>query len=229
MQQYSQWKAMWAICKAALRAIFRSPQAVFFSLFFPIVLIAIFGALGGGNGISLDVAFDSNTDTSNAVYQTIQHIPLFDVNEGTQAELDDKLSKGRISALINIKKIESGAGIAKYDVHLKTSSASQRDIPALQSILRDVINNINNQVNPVKETYATITKEEIPGRKYRTIDFYLPCMLGFSLIGSAVFGVAFLFFSLRETLVLKRMYSTPIKKQYIILGESIAKVIFNLM
>jgi ABC-2 type transport system permease protein len=41
MQQYSQWKAMWAICKAALRAIFRSPQAVFFSLFFPMVLIAI--------------------------------------------------------------------------------------------------------------------------------------------------------------------------------------------
>jgi len=76
MQQYSQWKAMWAICKAALRAIFRSPQAVFFSLFFPMVLIAIFGALSGGNGISLDVAFDSRTDTSNAVYQTIQHIPL---------------------------------------------------------------------------------------------------------------------------------------------------------
>src|SRR5688500_8047539 len=54
-------------------------------------------------------------------------------------------------------------------------------------------------------------------------------MIGFSLIGSAVFGIAFLFYSLRETLVLKRMYSTPIKKQYIILGESIAKVIFNLM
>jgi ABC-2 type transport system permease protein len=142
--------------------------------------------LSGGNGISLDVAFDSRTDTSNAVYQTIQHIPLFDVNKGTQAELDDKLSKGRISALINIRKFESGDGSAKYDVHLKTSSASQRDIPALQSILRDVINNINSQVNPVKETYATISKEESPGRKYRTIDFYLPGMLGFSLIGSAV-------------------------------------------
>jgi len=49
------------------------------------------------------------------------------------------------------------------------------------------------------------------------------------LIGSAVFGISFLIYSLRETLVLKRMYSTPIRKEYIILGESISKVIFNLL
>jgi ABC-2 type transport system permease protein len=54
-------------------------------------------------------------------------------------------------------------------------------------------------------------------------------MIGFSLIGSAVFGIAFLFYSLRETLVLKRLYATPIKRSYIILGESLAKVIFHLL
>ena len=67
------------------------------------------------------------------------------------------------------------------------------------------------------------------GRQYKMIDFFLPGMIGFSLIGSAVFGISFTIYSLRETLVLKRMYSTPIRKEYIILGESIAKVIFNLM
>lgn len=61
------------------------------------------------------------------------------------------------------------------------------------------------------------------------IDFFLPGMLGFSLIGSAVFGVAFLFFTLRETLVLKRMYSTPIGKGYIVIGECVARVLFQLV
>ena len=37
-----QVKAMWAVTKASLIATFRSPQSVFFSLFFPIVLIWIF-------------------------------------------------------------------------------------------------------------------------------------------------------------------------------------------
>ena len=67
------------------------------------------------------------------------------------------------------------------------------------------------------------------GRKYKMIDFFLPGMIGFSLIGSAVFGIAFFFYSLRETLVLKRMYATPIKRGYIILGESISKVLFQLV
>src|SRR5436190_22430785 len=67
------------------------------------------------------------------------------------------------------------------------------------------------------------------GRRYTTIDFMLPGLIGFSLIGSAVFGIAFTISSLRETLVLKRMYSTPIRKEYIILGESLAKVTFNLL
>jgi len=60
---------MWAIAKAALRAIFKSPQAIFFSLFFPIVLIMVFGAIGGGGGISIDVGFDSKTDTTNGFYK----------------------------------------------------------------------------------------------------------------------------------------------------------------
>ena len=54
-------------------------------------------------------------------------------------------------------------------------------------------------------------------------------MIGFSLIGSAVFGVAFLFFALRETLVLKRMYASPVTKANIVLGESMGRVLFQLI
>jgi ABC-2 type transport system permease protein len=70
---------------------------------------------------------------------------------------------------------------------------------------------------------------KLPGRSYSTIDFIIPGMLGFSLLGSAVFGVAFLFFALRQQLVLKRYYATPIGKPYIIMGEALARVVFQLI
>jgi ABC-2 type transport system permease protein len=54
-------------------------------------------------------------------------------------------------------------------------------------------------------------------------------MLGFSLLGAAVFGVAFVFFSLRQQLVLKRYFATPISKLYIIMGEGLARLIFQLL
>ncbi len=215
---------MWAVCKAALLAIFKSPQAIFFSLFFPVVLIMVFGALSGGRGIEVDIAFDAKSDTLNPIYTVLKQEPVLDVNKGTQAELEDRLKKGRITALVEIRKHDTTGGQPEYEIHLKSTSASQRNIEALRSIMQSVIANIN----PAKNSFATITKEEIPGRPYKMIDFYLPGMLGFSLIGSAVFGVAFVFFSLRETLVLKRMFATPVKKGYIVMGESIARIIFQL-
>ncbi|HLY71851.1 MAG TPA: ABC transporter permease [Puia sp.] len=226
--QYNQFKAMWAIGKATMRAIFRSPQAVFFSLFFPVVLIVIFGSLGGGGGISLNVAFDNNTDTANAIYQAVGRVSVFNVVKTGQPDVEDRLKKGRITAIINIKKISDVNGMPQYDIHLKTTSAAQKDMPVLQTILRDIISNISARTNPSNYSYATISQEQIPGRIYRMIDFYLPGMLGFSLIGSAIFGVSFLFFSLRETLVLKRMFASPVSKAYIVLGDGLGRILFNL-
>jgi ABC-2 type transport system permease protein len=218
---------MWAICKAALKAIFKSPQAVFFSLFFPIVLIMVFGALTGNRGVSFDIAFDAKSDTLNPIYVNILRMgSVFDINRGSEADLLDKLKKGRITAFVEIRKMAGSSANAQYEVHLKTTEASKRDFPAFQSVLKEAINMA--APGTADNNVAVISVEKVPGRPYRMIDFYLPGMLGFSLIGSAVFGVAFLFFSLRETLVLKRMFATPVRKAYIVLGESIARVLFQL-
>src|SRR5690349_10501218 len=137
--KYNQWTAMWAVCKAALRAIFKSPQAIFFSLFFPVVLIMVFGALSGNRCIEVDVAFDAKSDTLNPIYAVLKMIPVLDVNRGTQADLEDRLTKGRITALLEIRRLDTLAAGPKYDLHLKTTSASQRNLPALQAILQNAI------------------------------------------------------------------------------------------
>ena len=72
-QQYSQLRAMMAVTKASLIATFKSPQSVFFSLFFPVVLIWIFGSLGRGGGApSVDVAWAPQVDTNNQLYQSLR-------------------------------------------------------------------------------------------------------------------------------------------------------------
>ena len=188
------------------------------------VLIAIFGALSRGGGPSFDIAFDRESDTANILYQTITASRIFDVHRGKEEQLEDDLKKGRITAILKIKN--DSAKDVQYIIDSRTSSASQRDFPEVQKILIGMINGLN----PVKNTIARLSAPTVvEGRRYKMIDFFLPGMLGFSLIGSAVFGVAFLFFSLRETLVLKRMYSTPIKKAYIVIGECVARVAFQLV
>jgi ABC-2 type transport system permease protein len=225
-KDYNQLKAMLAVTKASLIATFKSPQAVFFSLFFPIVLIWIFGSLRGSGNPSINIAFEIGIDTSNANYRDIEYLPVIHVINDKKKDTEDELKKGRITAIINILPLADSI----YEIKLRTSTASQKDIGLLRSVLNARVNDMERQRHPEQKPFATITETvSYTERPYKMIDFFLPGMIGFSLIGSAVFGIAFLFYSLRETLVLKRMYSTPIKKQYIILGESIAKVIFNLM
>jgi ABC-2 type transport system permease protein len=224
---YSQLQALWAITKASLIAIFKSPQSVFFSLFFPIVLIIVFGALSRGGGVSMDIAFDKKSDTLNPVYFAIKNAPVFDIVKGDDAGLEDRMRKGRITAILDIRKMPADSGDAKYDIHYRYSSANQRELPGLQLFLNSIVNEITQQQKGISKA-VSISSEEVQGRIYKMIDFYLPGMIGFSLIGASVFGVAFLFFGLRETLVLKRLYASPVKKQYIVIGESLSRLVFQM-
>jgi ABC-2 type transport system permease protein len=222
-EKYNQLRAMLAITKASLVATFRSPQSIFFSLFFPIVLIWIFGSLSGNRGAaSVEVAFEKNADSNNILYHYLKANPLLKFTD--KKNIEDDLKKGRIIAVINILPGDSG----RYNIHLRTSSASEQNYGLLYSIIQNVKNQATEQAYANRPAIATITHTQIKGRQYKMIDFFLPGMIGFSLIGSAIFGVAFSFFFLRENLVLKRLYATPIKRAYIIIGESFSKVIFQL-
>lgn len=223
-ESYSQQKALLAITKASFKSIFKSPSSTFFSLFFPVVLIIIFGSLGSGGGVAFDVAIDKKSDTTNIIYQAITRASIFDIQGGSEAEIQDRLRKGRITAILNIQKTDSG----KYDLHIESTTASQRELPQLQNILNGMINEASIRNEKIQKI-ATVSVNQVEVRPYRRIDFYLPSMIGFSLIGSAVFGVAFLFFALRETLVLKRMYASPVSKTNIVIGESLGRVFFQLL
>jgi len=221
---------MLAITKASLRAVFRSPSAVIFSFVFPLIFILVFGFIGSSGRINIRVAFDKNSDTTNTLYGVIKNIPGINVVSKDEKELKEDLEKGRITAVINIQKGEDS--LANYTINLKSSEAvNQQNLEVLGSILNGVITSINDKEFPRPSTYATISKkvDKIPGRIYRTIDFILPGQLGFSLLSAGVFGVAFIFFNLRQTLVLKRFFATPIRRTYIVFGEAISRVLFQMI
>ena len=220
---------MRSITKASLKAILRSPSTVVFSLAFPLIFILVFGFIGGSGKVSFKIAMDKQSDTLNSVYHILKAVPgITIVNKGDE-EIKEDLEKGRMTAVLNIQKTTSGT--TPYIINLKTSEAvNPQNLQILKSMLNSIIAGINKSTYPQSPTFATINEDvqKIPGRTYRTIDFILPGQLGFSLLSAGVFGVAFLFYNLRQQLVLKRFYATPIQRPYIILGEAISRVIFQL-
>lgn len=230
MRSYSQITAMLAITKASLRSIFRSPSAVIFSIAFPLIFILVFGFLSSGGNINVTVAMDKSSDTLNPVYVSIKHIPGFNFLEGDTTKIKSELTKGRLTALIAIQKTNNLN--APYTIQLTSSEAANpQNIQLVKSILNAVIAKLNQENFAGTPTMAVVSNnvQKVPGRVYRSIDFVLPGQLGFSLLSAGVFGVAFLFFNLRQQLVLKRFYATPIRRLYIILGEALSRVLFQLL
>jgi ABC-2 type transport system permease protein len=225
-KKYSNFNATIAIAKASFRSITRSPSAVVFSLAFPLIFIVVFANIGSSS-ISVDVAVAKTCDTTGPVYMALKKNPLVHlIRDKTTAQMATSLSRGDIDAIIDIQKNNSRP---PYTLNVKYSKASAQKGGVFKSLLTTISYQINSYGNTSPPAVTEVRETTIKGREYKYIDFLLPGMLGFSLLSSGVFGTAFVFLSLRITLVIKRFFATPVKKYSIILGEALARLVFSLL
>lgn len=231
--KYSQWKAMWAITRASLQSIMRSPSAIVFSFVFPFVFILVFGFIGNsGNKQIFRVVLQNGSDTGNAFFQALQQtegVKIVSYVSAEELKLDKQ--KGRIAGIISIKRNANGK--TPYSISMKSTTSSNNKWPQLKALIESKLNEVSNRQFPGRAAYADFNfdyqRDISEIRQYKTIDFILPGQLGFSLLSSGVFGVAFSFFNLRSSMVLKRFFATPVSRTFIILGESFSRVIFQMI
>ena len=224
---YSQSRALWAITKASFKAILSQPSSIFFSFLFPIVFILIFGAFSDRSPDPYKVAFAAKSDTTGVLYDSILKNPFIKVVQYKDSiAQNDDLRRGKLAAVISIQNKRDSAG--GHRVLLQSSDASGGAVYQLMRLLDYQALKLELADASLKREYQLIP-EIVPGKKYRSIDFILPGMLGFSVLFSTLFGIAFLFFNLREQLVLKRFYASPVKKLNILVGIGMSRLFYQLI
>ncbi len=229
---YSQSKALWAITRASFKAIFNQPIAIFFSLLFPIIFILIFGAFGSGGPSASRVAIESGSDTTNAFYDAIKSNRLIRISSYPDTTtLNKELNKGRLAAVIGIKVIKDSSGKERrYVVQTRYTTASENMYGMLWQTLQYIKLEFELRAQGSKQELVSIEQpRRVEVRKYRQIDFVLPGQIGFSILFSTLFGIAFTFYALREQLVLKRFYASPVNRIHILLGIGMSRLFFQLL
>jgi ABC-2 type transport system permease protein len=116
-----------------------------------------------------------------------------------------------------------------YSVRLETAGSSPGSLGLLKGWVDAAIAETDRRLFPRNPSIATLSLSRSPGRVYRSIDFILPGQLGFSLLMAGVFGSSFLLFSLRQSLVLKRLRATPVRRRSIIAGEMLSRLFFHVI
>jgi ABC-2 type transport system permease protein len=170
----------------------------------------------------------------NDIYRALRNTEGVSLKSyGTEDSLNEAIQKGKIAGIVNIQK--NNGGDIPYTIKFHTTTSSDDQWPQFINLVNSTISSVSDSNYKTRPKYAALNfnpgnpadRETI--REYKTIDFILPGQLGFSLLSSGVFGVAFMFFGLRNMLVLKRFFATPISRTYIVLGEGLARVIFQMM
>jgi ABC-2 type transport system permease protein len=229
-KRHSQFRASFAIAKASLWSMFRSPTSVVFSLLFPIIFIVVFGSMVDNAAIKIKIGIAEGCDTTNIVYKAISAIKIIQPQTTmSKVAMTEALKKGQIAAILNIKNPAGNTPGLHYEIELTTAESSADKISLLESVIKESVNRLNEKAFPTNLSAAKVTVTKIPGRVYRQIDFILPGQLGFSLLMAGVFGSAFLLFNLRQSYVLKRFFATPVKRSYLILGELLSRLFFQVI
>lgn len=232
---YSQSKALGAITKASFLATLKNPQAIVFSLIFPLVFVFIFGAFGGGGLTKFKLAVSPNSDTTNMLFKTLTKQPFINfVRYSDSALMRSDLEKGKLVGVISIQQIAIHDTTFKnstpiYNLNIKSTSASANELSQLKPLLENVDNSLEKTLMGNKSQFVNITTEIYNVRPYKQIDFVLPGQIGFSLLFSTLFGISFTFYNLREQLVLKRFYATPINRLNILLGIGFSRIFFQII
>jgi ABC-2 type transport system permease protein len=226
---YNQFRAMMAITRASLQSIFRSPSAVAFSFAFPLFFILVFGFIGGG-GVSVKAGIAPGSDTTNVVYTVLEQRPEVKlIHTGSLAYMREELEKGRLDGILDFRRNNTDSTRANLSIALLTSRASMQGGTMVKMLVMHIADLANISANPDVKPVAEVNTAEVSDKAYKSIDFILPGMLGFSLLSMGVFGTAFVFLNLRNTLVIKRFFATPVHRLYIVLGEALSRVLFALL
>lgn len=226
---YSNITALLALTRASLQAILKSPSAIVFGIAFPLIFILVFGFLGGGGGGSrIQVAIPRGSDTTSPFYHTLAAHPALHLHPNADPALTTRaMMEGDIAASLRIEYQPKATPV--YHLSLTGASISPQQVAQLREVIRQAAAAQDPEIARRTEDQLSMDERTEVVREYKTIDFVLPGQLGFSLMAGAIFGTAFVFFNLRQTLVLKRFFATPVRRSAIVVGEALARLVFQLL
>ena len=220
-----------AIVVGALRMWFRSKSTLFWTLAFPILLMLLFGAIFSVSQNPTFGLYVQNQDTANGdptqlskmfcdmlngtgifdlhMVDSAENISQFIEEEGVQRML---IIPSGFQSSISVGK-ETQVILKMVPAEVDTASATVRSV--VDQIV-EIFNTVVTGQSPPK--VVTIEDESIVSETFKYIDFFVPGIIGMTLMTTGIFGAVGWNTRNRELGILKKLATTPLSKLEWIIG-----------
>ena len=208
---------------AELRILSRSKGVLFWTLLFPVMLILIFGAIFSGIGEMEYELFVQDLDQSEASAQfldSLESTGLITITKvNITSDVDTYIKEENIKRLLIIPEdfseviyLAQVMNDYNHSVNLTFHyDQSEQSNQAVSSIISSVLRQMNMQVTDGKTVISMTGVETISG-EFSFIDFFLPGMIGFTIMQTCIYGSIERNTKYRKDGILRKMLTTPITR-----------------
>lgn len=215
------------LSKAWTLGILRDRSTVFFMLLLPVLFVAFFGLAFGRADVgdfSVGVAVDGSTPAGQALLRGLESSGALDVSSG---RLDDELAAlkdGDRYAVVATAPAPSAGAAAGSAIEVVVYYDPSRGTAAqiVAPIVQQVVAGVNQQLSG-QPPQLHVRQESVRSSDLSFIDFFLPGMIGFSIMQTGMFA-AIPFVQLRVTRVLKRLNATPVSRASVLASQAVVRL-----
>lgn len=200
---------------ASIKMFLRSRQALFFTLFSPLIIMVIFGLIGFDKPQTYDVGLVSGNfePATQQMIDKLKDISVLKIHEDTYDNEIQQLKDGNRVLVLTVPNdllsmAPDQSSAAPKVINIDINESQQGQAQAVISILNQFLDKANlAAVNA--PTLFSLKQEIVNSKNLKYIDFLLPGLIAMSVMQMSVFSVAFVFVQYKEKGVLKRLLATP--------------------
>ncbi len=224
-------KALRSLTIASTKMYVRNVTGIFFTLFFPVLLIFVFGYLFKNNSFSTKIALTNYSDSALAkqTVETLKKVEAFKIDTMSEADARTALGKGQIDSQIVIPKDFGTIDPATHQLipsELKSyyNEARPQQGTTNNLIIGQILSKINNSITKAP-TLISVDSQGVKTNNLGAIDFFLPGVIALSIMQLGIFSVAFGFIQFKSTGALRRLQATPVHPFAFVVGQGVARLI----
>lgn len=212
------------LARTFMKIFLRDRQAIFFSLFFPIIFMVVFSFMDSQAPEPMEVGIvdKAGGELAEDFVRLLGQNPLFTVVQDGEASLRDKLLQGDISLLLVIPP-EFREAEGQVDLTVVVDAGQVQELGLIMPALEQSLLSIERQLRGTEPLFS-LQIEDVRARSQRYLDFLLPGLLAFTLMQLSIAGSGFNLVEFRRKGILKRLFVTPLQPRDFIAGIVVSRL-----
>jgi len=214
--------------RTLLKIFSRDRQAIFFTLFFPITFMVIFGIASSGadDPIEIGIVDNAANQFSARFIETLENRELFDVNVGAEEELRARVVDGDLALALILPERFDGSDTA--DLTMLVDAAQVRQSAMLTPLVEQALLDVERDLRGIEPLFP-LAVVDVQARSQRYIDFLVPGLLALTIMQISVAGSGYNIVEYRRKGILKRLFVTPIRSGQFIGGLVLSRLLITVI